>query len=190
MVDPQEHDNPLEAEGAIGETEPTDNVAESDSDIADELGRLKAELNGAKDRYLRSQAEMENFRRRTRRDMEDERKFATQTLLSDLLPVLDNIERAIEAAANQSNQGDSGLLQGFQMVHHQLIDVLERHNCPRISAVGETFDPTLHEAVAQEPSSEYPKGTVLRVNLNGYKLHDRIIRPAQVVVSNGPPGES
>ncbi len=186
MVDPQEHDNSLNTEstdgGSVGDTT-------GDSELTDDLDRLKHELNEAKDRYLRSQAELENFRRRTRRDIEDERKFSTQALLSDLLPVLDNIERAIDAA-NQANQADSGLLQGFQMVHHQLLDVLERHNCPRVSAVGENFDPTQHEAVAQEPSTEFPKGVVVRVNLNGYKLHDRIIRPAQVVVSTGPPSDA
>ena len=178
MADPHEEvgpnnadDNPSEGDGSQG-TERS------------EIERLQTELADAQERVLRAQAEMENFRRRTRRDREDERKFATQSLLTDLLPVMDNIERAIDAA-NQAGDG-SGLLQGFQMVHHLLLEVLQKHDCPRIGAVGDLFDPIVHEAIAEESSDEYEKGVVTRVNLFGYKLHDRVIRPAQVVVSSGP----
>ncbi|MCP4191919.1 MAG: nucleotide exchange factor GrpE [Planctomycetaceae bacterium] len=150
-----------------------------------ELDRLKSELAEAQDRVLRSQAEMENFRRRTRRDVEDERRFATKSLLSDLLPVLDNIQRAIEAG-KQAGDG-AGLLQGFEMVYQQLLEVLNQHHCPQLGTVGDPFDPALHEAIAEEPSEDLPKGVVTRVHLSGYKLHDRLIRAAQVVVSSGPP---
>ena len=125
---------------------------------------------------------MENYRRRVQRDRQDERRFANQALLTDLLPVLDNMERAIEAA-KQSEEG-TGLLEGFKMVHQLLVSVLEKHHCSRVEAEGSTFDPAHHEAMMQEPSDE-PKGMVTRVLQQGYLLHDRVIRPAQVFVSAG-----
>ena len=178
MADPHEEVGPNNADDNSSEGDGAQGTERS------EIERLQTELADAQERVLRAQAEMENFRRRTRRDREDERKFATQSLLTDLLPVMDNIERAIDAA-NQAGDG-SGLLQGFQMVHHLLLEVLQKHDCPRIGAVGDLFDPIVHEAIAEESSDEYEKGVVTRVNLFGYKLHDRMIRPAQVVVSSGP----
>ena len=182
MADPHEEVGPNNADDIQPKADSAQGTERS------EIERLQTELADAQDRVLRTQAEMENFRRRTRRDREDERKFASQSLLVDLLPVLDNIERAIDAA-DQAGDG-SGLLQGFQMVHHLLLEVLQRHDCPRIGAVGDLFNPIVHEAIAEEPSDEYDKGVVTRVNLYGYKLHDRVIRPAQVVVSAGPAAES
>ncbi|MDG2385037.1 MAG: nucleotide exchange factor GrpE [Pirellulaceae bacterium] len=179
MTEPFEDNVPNDA-GADAKDSPNGDDAGSA-----ELERLKSELAEAQDRVLRSQAEMENFRRRTRRDVEDERRFATQSLLGDLLPVLDNIQRAIEAG-KQAGDG-AGLLQGFEMVYHQLLEVLKQHHCPQVGVVGDPFDPAVHEAIAEEPSQELPKGVVSRVHLSGYKLHDRLLRAAQVVVSSGPP---
>lgn len=179
MPDPHEDISPGSSPSNANEAEGVGHAPNS------ELERLKSELAEAQDRFLRSQADMENFRRRTRRDVEDERRFATQSLLGDLLPVLDNIERALDAGKQAGDGG--GLLQGFQMVQQQLLDVLQQHHCPRVGAAGDAFDPAVHEAIAEEPSTEFPKGIVTRVNLSGYKLHDRLIRPAQVVVSSGSP---
>lgn len=149
--------------------------------------QLRAELEEANQRVLRSHAELENYRRRMRREIDEGQRFASQSLLTDLLPVLDNIRRGIESAEN--TDPDSALLEGVRMVEQQLEDVLVKNNCPRIPAEGQEFDPALHEAIAQLPSEEVPSGKVLQVALQGYRLHDRVIRPAQVVVSSGSPSQ-
>lgn len=150
--------------------------------LGDEVATLKEQLKQAEDRFLRSEAELENFRRRSRRELEEERRFANQPLLTDLFPVIDNIDRAIVAAEQGSDA--SGLLEGFKMVAQQLSDTLEKHHCTPIDAIGKPFDPALHEAILQQPSED-PRGTVIFVALQGYQLHDRVIRPTQVIVSTG-----
>lgn len=147
--------------------------------------KLQAELKEANERVLRAQAELENYRKRARREMEDERKYAALPLVKDLLPVLDNLQRAIDAAGQSAGSG--GLLEGVRLVATQLGGLLEKHACKRIPAVGTTFDPHLHEALAQEASSEHPAGSVSRELQAGYQLHERVVRPAQVFVSTGPP---
>jgi molecular chaperone GrpE len=146
---------------------------------------LQNELTDIRNQLLRSQAELENFRRRMQREMQDERRFANQALLLDLLPVLDNMERAIHAA--QQGPEATGLLEGFKLLHQLLISTLNKFHCRPIQAHGVQFDPSLHQALAHVPSSEHPEGWVTHVNQPGYRLHDRVIRPAQVVVSSGPP---
>ncbi|MGH7137055.1 MAG: nucleotide exchange factor GrpE, partial [Pirellulales bacterium] len=102
-------------------------------------------------------------------------------LLGDLLPVLDNVQRAIQAAEKSPDAG--GLLAGFKMVAQQLDSVLSRHQCLRIDALHKPFDPHLHAAIMQQPTNEYPPNTVVQVAQEGYQLHDRVLRPAQVIVS-------
>ncbi len=148
-----------------------------------EVEKLKAEVREANDRALRAQAEVDNARRRFRRENEEAMLYANKPLLTDVLPVIDNIQRALEAA--KSNPESSGLLDGVSMVAEQLIGVLEKHKCPMIKAIGEQFDPDLHAAILQQPS-EKPKGTIIEVAQDGYRLHERLIRPSQVIVSTGP----
>jgi molecular chaperone GrpE len=149
-----------------------------------ELNKLRTDLEDANDRVLRAQAELENYRKRARREIEDERRYAVVPLLHDLLPVLDNMSRAI-AAAEKSPGGD-GLLEGVKMVSQTLLDVLVRHHCKRIEALHQPFDPAFHEAISQQPSEEYPPNTVMMVVQDGYTLYDRVVRPAQVIVSSAP----
>lgn len=158
----------------------------SGDDHHDEGAALREELNAAKDRALRAQAELDNYRKRARKEMEDERRYAQLPLLSDLLPVMDNVERAIQAAEKQS--GSDSFLAGFKMVAEQLEGVLARHQCRRIEALHQPFDPHLHAAVMLQPSSDYPANTVVQVTQEGYQLHDRVIRPAQVIVSAAKDG--
>lgn len=146
---------------------------------------LRAELEEAKDRALRSQAELENYRKRVARDVQTERRYANLPLMREMLPVLDNMARAIEAA-EQTHDVD-GLLQGVKMVAQQLQGVLENRDCVKIEALGGPFDPHLHEAVSQQPSDEHRPGTVLQVIQTGFQLHDRVVRPAQVIVSTESP---
>lgn len=147
--------------------------------------QLQEELAAAKDRALRFQAEVDNYRKRAEREMAEERRYANLSLLRDLLPVLDNVYRAIEAA--ETSAGGEGLLAGVRMVAEQLENVLKRHHCIRIEADGVPFDPNLHEALAQQPSTEHAAGHVMAVALQGYVLYDRVVRPSQVIVSGGPP---
>lgn len=155
---------------------------------AEELAKARGELAEANDRVLRTQAELENYRKRARRELEDEKRYAALPLVRDLLHVLDNLERAIEASERNPNTG--GLLEGVKMVAIQLHTYLEQHQCRRIPAVGMVFDPHQHEAIAQEPSTEVPAGSVTRVARHGYQLHERVVRPAQVLVSVGPPAQA
>jgi molecular chaperone GrpE len=149
---------------------------------------LAIELAAANDRVLRSQAELENFRKRTRRELDDQRRFANLPLLGDLLPVLDNLDRAVEAS--EQSDSTSGLLTGVKMVSSQLLAVLLQHGCLPIEADGVAFDPNLHEAIGKEPSAETAEGTVTRVTRVGYQLHDRVVRPPQVLISSGPPAQA
>lgn len=145
---------------------------------------LAAQLEEANANYLRAKAEVENVLKRTRREIEDERRYAALPMMRDLLAVLDNVHRAIEAA--QKDESSGGLLEGVKMVAMQLEGVLDQHGCRAIKALGEPFNPNLHEAIGQEPSSEIPVNHVSRDLRIGYQLHDRVVRPSQVFVSTDP----
>ncbi|MCE5302548.1 MAG: nucleotide exchange factor GrpE [Planctomycetaceae bacterium] len=170
---------------------PPNNAAEPNVETVSspEWTKLRDELAAAKDRALRTQAELENFRKRSARQFEDSLRYASQPLLNDLLPVMDNIERAIEAAEKNHADADA-LLNGFKMVQQQLEDVLKQHHCLRIEALHQPFDPNVHHAVMQQPSDEHPANTVLMVTQSGYQLHDRVVRPSQVIVSTVPKEEN
>jgi len=159
-------------------------ATESASDPQTESEALRAELAAMKDRYLRSQAELENYRKRVQREISDLHRYASLGLLRDLLPVLDNIDRAIQAA--EKTRDPDTLLQGFKMVGQQLQRLLQQHHCERIEALHKPFDPRHHEAIMQVPNAEHPDQTVVQEALPGYLLHDRVVRPSQVVVSAKP----
>ena len=153
-----------------------------------DLAKLRSELEVANDLILRAQAELENFRKRSRREIVEERRYATLPLLRDVLPVVDNLKRAIESATDANSF--AGLLEGVKLVASQLDTVLTQHDCQLIDALEAEFDPHFHEAISQIPSQECPAGKVVHVSQVGYRLHDRVVRPSQVVVSTGPPAES
>jgi molecular chaperone GrpE len=149
-----------------------------------QLDQLQIEIKRAQDEALRHQAELENFRKRKQREMEEERRYAILPFARDLLTVVDNLERALGAVATAGD--NSPLREGVKMVAVQLQNVLATHHCERIPAVGSQFDPNFHQAIAQEASSEFAAGVVSREAQVGYKLYDRVVRPAQVFVSTGP----
>ena len=155
--------------------------AVQDLNSEQEMELVRTELSEARDKMLRAQAELENYRKRARRELDDERKYAEINLLRDLLPVVDNIGRATDAAGK--NADAASLLEGVRMVQQQLKQLLERHHCQAIAAEGQHFDPAHHEAVMQQVSKGHEPNTVLAVVQTGYQLYDRVIRPAQVVVS-------
>ena len=150
----------------------------------EQINKLRADLEDASDRVLRAQAELDNYRKRARRELEDERRYAALPLLRDILPVLDNMQRAIDAA-EKSPQG-SGLLDGIKLVAQNLLSVLAKHDCKKIEALGQPFDPAFHEAISQQASAQHEPNTVILVAQDGYTLHDRVVRPSQVIVSTRP----
>jgi molecular chaperone GrpE len=152
---------------------------------SDNVSELHAQIAEANERALRSHAELENFRKRARREMDDERRYAALPLIRDLLQVVDNLQRAVESAGGAD--ASTGLLDGVKMVSQQLLATLSQYSCKRIEAIGQPFDPNLHEAVGQEPTAEFPAGSVSRELRGGYLLHDRVVRPSQVFVAAPPP---
>lgn len=156
-----------------------------------ELEALRSRAEAAeqqRDEYLtlakQARAEFENFQKRFQRDLAVERQYAQTPLAGDLLGPMDNLERAIDAAEKAGDKG--ALAQGIGMVRNQLLDVLRRHGVKPIEAQGQPFDPNLHQAVMQQPSAEVPPQTVLTVLERGYTIHDRVLRPARVIVSTTP----
>ncbi len=154
-------------------------------DRADDVETLKAELDDARLKTLRVQAELENYRKRAQRTLEEERRFASLPLLRDLLGVIDNLQRAVDSA--QPTDGAAGLLDGVKLVLQQLTAILQRYHCEEIPAEGTLFDPHFHEAIAQFPSDKHEPGMVMQVTQCGYQLHGRVIRPSQVIVAAAKP---
>lgn len=164
-----------------GET-PTD-PASTDASAAPDPDALRTELAETRDRWIRLNADFENFRRRTLKEREEAHQFGHQALAKDLLPAVDNLERAIDAA-RKSGVGDlESLLQGLELVQRDLESVLSKHGVTEVEALGQPFDPSMHEALAQMPDDSVPANTVVKVFQRGYRLRDRLLRPAQVVVS-------
>lgn len=185
-VEDLEKNGPDEAKPEEASLEEPEIDAESvAAGLAADLDSLQTQLEEAQNRALRSSAELENFRRRANRQMAEERRYANLDLFRELLPIWDNMGRAVDAA-EKAGEADA-LLEGFKMVCTQLESVFERFHCVKIDAQGQPFDPHLHEAISQMPSSDHPGGTVLHVTQVGFLLHDRVVRPCQVVVSVAPP---
>lgn len=174
---------PPEAENAEAEATPD----------APELQALREDFEKFKDLYIRSQADLDNYRKRAVREREDAIRYANLSLLERLLPVLDNFDLGLDAArqgeASRPGGGAEGILQGMSMVQKQLHDFLRDSGVEPIDAVGAAFDPNFHEALGQEPSDDIAEGIVTRQLRRGYKLKDRLLRPSAVMVSKGPAGE-
>ena len=162
--------------------------------VKEEVAELRIELDAKReqaqenyDKMLRDRAELENFRRRMQREKSDALRFASEPLLRDILPVIDNLERGI-AHGRETDEG-SPLIEGVELALRLFLDTLEKHGISRIFAEGEAFDPSCHEAVTQMESDESPPNTVLQELQAGYKLYDRLLRPVMVCVSKAPIAE-
>ena len=151
-----------------------------------EEAEAAAERDLLNDRLLRLQADFENFRKRVQREREQLRLTAHSDLLEDLLPVLDHFEMGLANA--RKHDANPQVLEGFQLVHDQLMGALQRCGLEPIHAEGAVFDPHLHEAITHLPSEEHPADTVITETRRGYRLGDQLLRAAQVVVSSGPQG--
>lgn len=145
---------------------------------------LQAEVERYRDQALRAAADLENYRKRMIREKEEAIRFANAGLLEKLLPILDNFELGLDAArGDASAQGSKGIVDGFAMVHRQLGDFLVSSGLQPIDAVGQPFDPKLHEALGHETDAKQPDGIVLRQLRRGYRLADRLVRPSSVIVN-------
>ena len=171
-------------EGSQDQSEKTDQV-DGDDPMKDLEAKLEAKDQEAKenyDRLLRVSAEFENYKKRTSRELEEFRKFANQSLIKEMLSVVDNLELAMNST-NGHKTIDQGLLQGLDMTHKEILKVFEKFDVKPIEAQGQAFDPTFHEAVMQEATDEFDENTVINELQKGYLIHDRLLRPAMVVVA-------
>jgi len=153
-------------------------------DDEEPLAKHEEEVKQLQDRILRQAAEMENTRKRLEREKIDGITFANESLIRELLPVIDNLERALQHGEQDANC--RSLLDGVGMTLKSFADVLGKFGCTSFESVGKVFDPNYHEAVMQQESSEYPEKTVLQELQKGYTLRERLIRPALVIVSKAP----
>ncbi|TWN86739.1 Protein GrpE [Bacillus paralicheniformis] len=181
----QEELNETEAETA--EAEQT--AAEADAPAEDtqtemlekQLKELQERLEEKENKLLRVQADFENYKRRARLDLEAAEKYRSQRIISDLLPALDNFERARQI--DPDNEQTKSLLQGMEMVHRQILEALKNEGVEQIPSVGEQFDPNMHQAVMQVEDEAYESNAVVEELQKGYKLKDRVIRPSMVKVN-------
>ena len=180
-------------EGNAREEESEDRNTEENPDAVEEeeieqlpdqeMMRMQQEVEEANDTMLRLAAELDNYKKRVAKDRESLIKYSAQAMVQGLIPVLDNFERAIESA-DKSKDFDS-FLEGVKMIYKSMYDALERNGVVRVNALGEAFDPNIHEAVMQVNSEEHKENVVVQELQKGYMLHDRVIRPSMVVVSRG-----
>ncbi len=167
----------LTAEAVSGES--------PEEDAASVLAAKDEEIRQLQDRILRMAAEMDNTRKRLEREKSEAISFANVSVIKDMLSVVDNLERALQHTENET-ECPSPLIDGVKMTLKGFLDVLARHGCVPFDAVGKSFDPNFHEAVAQQESAEHEEMTVLSEFQRGYTLNDRLLRPAMVLVSKAP----
>jgi molecular chaperone GrpE len=177
-------------EPAQTDTSPLPNGVPSENETAlqEELQKLRTRLQAVeaeRDQFRtlaqQTRADFENYQKRLQRDLIQERRYAELPLARDLIPAIDNLDRATAAAQKANETGP--LVQGVAMVKGQVLDVFRRHGITPMNALGKPFDPNLHEAVMQQPSAEHPPGTVVQITEQGFQMHERVVRPAQVIVS-------
>ncbi|WP_437876683.1 nucleotide exchange factor GrpE [Sorangium sp. So ce513] len=180
----------------IGSSQNTEEQAEAQAEIVEpaeqraptleeKLAEAQAEAARTREQLLRTAADFDNFRKRSRREVEEAQRRGRELILKDLLPVFDNLERAATHA--ESAPDVKSVAEGVRIVAKQFVDTLDRMGIKRIPAVGKPFDPTVHEAIQQIESTEHPAGVVIAEVQPGYILGDYLIRAAMVVVSKGPP---
>lgn len=149
---------------------------------------LERELKELRDRNLRLMAESQNAQKRLERDKQEALRYAEFDFARALLPILDDLERTLDAARTGADL--KAVTEGVRIVHEHLLQILRERGIQPIDAAGRPFDPTHHEALMQQPSSDHPAGTVIQEAARGYTMHERTLRPARVIVSSGPPGQT
>ncbi len=178
--------------GTLADADAEEDAAENESpwaqDPAARIAELEEEIASVKDQFLRSMAEAENVRKRSERHLAEAHKYGVANFARAILTVADDLSRALSAVPEDQRQGEGlfqTLLGGVEAVERELVKVLDAHNIERIDPAGEPFDPNFHEAMFEVPDSDFPSGTVVQVIQPGYRLHDRLLRPARVGVAKG-----
>ena len=183
--DEEQTESRAEQSEAAGGPEAQEEAGQStEAGQAEALHKTLQQQSGQIEQLQRALADLDNRRKRIERQMADAQRFVLQTIVVDLLPVIDNFERAL-GAADETRDFDA-LHDGLKLVHDQLLAVLKKHHVTRIEALEKAFDPNHHEAVGQVESAGHPDQTVIDVHQEGYQLHDRVIRPSRVIVSRRP----
>ena len=173
-------------EGAPADNETSTATAEQSDEVLEALKAEAAKGREHWDRLVRTTADFENFKKRAARERQDAVKFANESLMSGLLPILDNFEAAMAATAAAPDDAVQSLQAGVAMIHQQLKKTLSEAGLEEINATNQVFDPNFHEAVSQRESNEVPEGHVVQQLRKGYKLRDRLLRPAGVIVAKKP----
>lgn len=151
-----------------------------------EVAELQAKVTEQNDSVLRAQAEVQNIRRRSERDVENAHKFALDKFSSDLLPIIDSLERALEAAESVEGEAVKAMRDGVELTLKMFVDTLGKHGIEQLNPVGEPFNPEFHQAMSMVPNPEMEPNSVMAVMQKGYVLKGRLVRPAMVVVSKAP----
>ncbi|GAB1156483.1 MULTISPECIES: nucleotide exchange factor GrpE [Paenibacillus] len=179
----QQETTAAESQEPVNEAGAAEAQAEEMADQGqDELARLKTEVEETQQRFVRAQADFDNFRRRTQKEKEELAKYASMKLVTELVPVIDNFERAM-ATVPEGTESES-FSKGIQMIFRQLETVLNNEGLTAMDTVGQPFNPEFHQAIMQVESDEYEEGTVVEEVQKGYMLKDKVLRPAMVKVSS------
>lgn len=176
--------DPYTSDAGIAQEEPSVQETGSEAaadDLSKELENLRKQAEENQERYLRAQADFDNFRRRTRQEKEEFAKYASAKLVEQLLPVLDNFERAL--SSGKDTKDFDSLLKGIEMTFRQLDQILDQEGLKRLETVGQPFNPEFHQAIQQVESDEHEEGTVVEEVQQGYVFKDKVLRPSMVKVS-------
>lgn len=195
MAKPEQEEDFMDTLGKLAEEAADESVdeidieAEEDVLVEDELDALRAERDEFKDKMLRAMAEAENARKRADRDRREAENYGGSRLVRDLLPVYDNMTRALESVPEDQRDAVAGLLEGVELTLKELVNVLGKHGVRRVTPeIGDRFDPQNHQAMFEAPVPGTTAGDIIQVMAEGFMLHDRLLRPAQVGVSSTPAG--
>lgn len=186
LSEPEDRNAGLAEDGAAYDADPAQDAGAGDETDA-VIAQLTAERDEYKDRFMRALADAENARKRSERDRREAEQYGGSKLARDLLPVYDNLHRALAVVTEEQRQSDSALIEGVELTLRELQNVFQRHGITVIRPeVGDGFDPQLHEAMFEAPVPETKAGDIIQVMADGFLLHDRLLRPAQVGVSSSP----
>ena len=173
---------------ANDEQRPSETDARQTPDLSGRIAELEAEVRKLKDQALRAMAEAENTRRRAQREIEENNKYAVSNIAREVLPIADNLRRALDGISEEARKADERLdkfATGVELTEREFLATLERHHIKRIDALGKPFDHNLHQAVMQVEAPDRAAGTVVQVLQSGFTIHDRLLRPAMVAVAKG-----
>lgn len=184
--EPEDNKQAEEQAPADDGNEPQEDDPHTDEELQERVAELEAALEQERDRHLRAVAELQNYKKRVAREQRDKQQYAGQSVLSAILPVMDNLRRVLE---HQAEANTEDFAKGVEMTVEEFFRVLQQFGVTVIDCEGEAFDPAMHEAVARVETEEVPEGTVVAVDTPGYCLHDRCLRPARVVVAAEGPAE-